>query len=176
MSKTTWQLDPSHSEVQFKVKHMMIATVTGEFSQFSGQVETDGDDWKTADIEFAVDVNSVSTRNPDRDNHLKSEDFFHAAEHPQMKFKSTGIEHKGGDDYVLKGDLSIREHTHPIELKVEFGGLIKDPWRNSRAAFTVEGKLNRKDYGLKWNQLLETGNAVVADQVKILANVQFVHQ
>lgn len=173
MATTQWNLDTAHSEVQFKVKHMMISTVTGHFGSFNANVTTEGDDFTTANIEFTADINSVTTNNEQRDGHLKSEDFFDAASYPQLRFVSTRFEKQNEEDYLLHGDLTIRGTTKPITLKVEYGGTVKDPWGMTRAGFTVEGKINRKEFGLHWSAVTEAGGLVVSDDVKIHAAVEF---
>ncbi len=174
MATTNWALDASHSELQFKVRHMMISNVTGEFQQFNATVTTEGDEFTTAKISFTADVNSITTKNEQRDGHLKSPDFFDAASHPQLSFESTQLEKLDDENYKLHGNLTIRATTLPVVLDVEYGGTIKDPWGNIRAGFVVEGKINRKDYGLNWSALTEAGGLVVSDDVKIHAAVEFV--
>lgn len=174
MATTNWALEASHSEVQFKVRHMMISNVTGHFNKFDATVVTEGDDVTTANVQFSADVNSVSTNNEQRDGHLKSADFFDAGSHPQITFTGSGMEKASDDTYKMHGQLTMRGVTHPVTLNVEFGGIAKDPWGNVRAGFTVEGKLNRKDYGLAWTAITEAGGIVVGDEVKLMANVEFV--
>ena len=174
MANAKWVLEPTHSEVQFKIRHMMISNVTGHFGKFDATVETEGDDFTSAKISFSADVDSISTNNEQRDGHLKSPDFFDMASHPQITFESTGMDKLSDDAYKLHGNLTMRGTTKPVTLDVEYGGTIKDPWGNMRAGFTVEGKLNRKDYGLHWTSLTEAGGLVVADEVKLHANVEFV--
>lgn len=168
---SNWQLDASHSEVQFKVKHMVISTVTGKFSSFSADVKSDAPDFSDAVISFAVDINSIDTGNEQRDGHLKSDDFFNAEAFPQMKF--TGKSLSGGK---LTGDLTIRDVTKEVTLDADFGGVITDPWGATRAGFEVNGKLNRQDFGLKWSAVTEAGGLVVSDEVRIHVNVEFVKQ
>lgn len=174
--KTKWTLDPGHSEIGFKVKHMMITNVSGSFEKFDAKVETEDDDFTTADVEFTAEVSSITTHNTDRDNHLRSDDFFAAEKFPELKFKSTRIEKKGDEDYVLHGDLTIRDVTKSVKFDVEFGGIGKDPWGNQKAGFTVTGKIRRTDFNLNWNAALETGGVLVSEDVKIVAEVQFVKQ
>ena len=176
MAKTKWIIDTTHSEVQFKVKHMMISTVTGYFSIFNAEVETEGDDFTTANVEFTADLSSISTNNEQRDAHLKTSDFFDAENHPQVKFVSSKLEKVDDERYTLHGDLTIRGTTKPVKLSVDYGGMIQDPWGGTRAGFTVEGKINRKDYGLHWDSVTETGGIVVSDEVRILVNCEFVKQ
>jgi len=176
MATTKWELDPTHSEVEFKVKHLVISTVSGSFKKFDVNVETNGDDFTTAKIRFNADVNSISTNNEQRDGHLKSPDFFDAANHPQLNFEGTKLEKISNDEYKLHGNLTIRETTKPVTLNVEYGGVIQDPWGNTRVGFTIDGKINRKEYGLVWHAVTETGGLVAGDDVKIHVNVEFVKQ
>lgn len=165
-----WAIDTAHTEVQFKVKHLVISTVTGSFNSFSGGVFTDQADFDNAKVDFAIDVNSISTNAKDRDNHLKSDDFFAADKYPQIKF--SGILSKKGGDYQLTGDLTIRETTRKVTLDVDYNGTVKDPWGNSKAGFEISGKLNRKDYGLTWNTVTEAGSLLVGEEVKLEINAQ----
>jgi len=172
VTSTTWSIDSFHSEIHFKVKHLVITTVTGKFKNFSGSVETDNDDFNNASIAFTADVNSIDTGAEGRDTHLKSPDFFDAEKYPELSFKSTSFTKKG-DDYILKGDLTIRDITRPVELSVEYAGTTKDPfYGKTKAGFELNGKINRKDFGLVWGALTETGGAVVSDEVKLHANIQ----
>lgn len=170
---TKWTLDPMHSEIQFKIRHLVISTVTGHFAKFTAEVETEGDDFHTAKVHFTADVNSINTGMEQRDAHLKSPDFFDAANHPTIDFISTEVIAGKENTFTLKGNLTMRGVTKPIELHVEFGGTTKDPYGNLKAGFEVTGKLNRHDYGLKWSALTEAGGAVVSDEVKIIANLEF---
>lgn len=175
MANTKWVLEPSHSEVTFKVRHMMISNVSGQFKKFDSTVETDGNDITTAQVRFTADVDSISTNNEQRDGHLKSPDFFDAATHPQVVFESTSMEKTGDDTYKLHGNLTMRGVTKPVSFDVEHGGIMaNDGWGNVRTGFTVTGKLNRKDYGLHWSALTETGGLVVGDDVKFESHVEFV--
>jgi len=174
MSTTKWALDPTHSELQFKVKHLMISTVTGQFNQFSGSVETDEDDFTTAKIDFAADINSISTNNEQRDAHLKNGDFFDAENHPQLTFKSEKLEKITDDEYKLQGTLTMRGTSKKVNLNVEFGGITTDPWGNTRAGFNITGKINRQDFGVSFGAVTETGGLLLGDEVKIIANAQFV--
>lgn len=170
---TTWNLDTAHSEIQFKVRHMMISNVTGHFEKFNATVETEGDDMTTAKIHFTADVDSISTKNEQRDTHLKSEDFFHAEQFPQVTFEGSKLEKIDEQNYKLHGTLSMRGVSKPVVLDVEYGGMVVDPWGMTRVGFTVEGKVNRKDYGLHWSALTEAGGLVVSDDVKLIATVEF---
>ncbi|MBC9795678.1 YceI family protein [Sinomicrobium weinanense] len=172
-NKVTWSIDPAHSEVQFKVKHLVISTVTGQFTSFSGGLETNGEGFDNAKAVFEVDIDSISTNNNDRDNHLKSADFFDAENHPKLIFVSTGFKKTGDDTYEVTGDITIRGNTKPIVLKAEHGGTMVDPYGNTKAGFEITGKLNRKEFGLEWNGVTEAGGIVVGDEVKLLLNLQF---
>ena len=174
--KTTWVIDPTHSEFTFKVKHMMISTVSGHFEKFDTKVEANENDFTNADINVEVAVNSINTNNTDRDNHLKSVDFFDVENHPAMTFESTNFTKVDDDEYKLKGLLTIKGVSKEVFLDVEFGGTNKDPWGNLKAGFSFNGKINRKDWGLNWNAALETGGVLVSDEVKIGGEVQFVKQ
>jgi polyisoprenoid-binding protein YceI len=176
ITKTKWSLDPTHSEMGFKVKHMMITNVSGAFGNFSADVETEEHDFTTANITFTADVNSISTGNPDRDAHLKSADFFDTVNHPQLKFVSTDLQKTDQDSFILRGNLTIREVSKPVTLNVEFGGIGKDPWGNEKAGFTVTGKINRTDFHLNWNAALETGGVLVSEEVRLFAEVQLIKQ
>lgn len=176
MSTTKWVLDPTHSEIGFKVKHMMFTNVSGKFDTFEATVETDGDDFTTSKIEFSADTASINTGNADRDNHLRSADFFDAAEFPKTTFKAGGFVKKSGDDYTLTGELTLHGVTRTVTLDAEFGGLLQDPWGNTKAAFSINGKVNRKDWGLNWNAALETGGLLVSEEVRFAIELQFVKQ
>lgn len=171
---TKWVLDPTHSELTFKVKHMMIANVKGEFKNFS--IEVGGDDIFKSAINVTVDTTSINTNNEQRDGHLKAPDFFDVENHKAITFKSISLQKTDGDEYELKGNLTIKEVSKEIALAVEFGGINKDPWGNEKAGFSIEGKINRKDWGLNWNAALETGGVLVSEEVKIFGEVQFVKQ
>ena len=173
---TIWKLDPSHSEVQFKVKHLMITTVTGYFKKFDLEVETEGDDFTTASkIEFAADNESIDTNNQQRDTHLKSADFFDAASHSQLKFAGKKYT-TDGEEGQLQGDLTIRGVTKPLTITVDFGGIVVDPYGQTKAGFTVSGKISRKEFGLTWNAVTEAGQVVVSDEIRIHCEIQLVKQ
>ncbi|AMM51823.1 hypothetical protein TH61_12430 [Rufibacter sp. DG15C] len=172
-----WTVDPMHSEVQFKVKHLMITTVTGYFQTFNVEVETENDDFSTASkILFTADVNSINTNNEQRDTHLKSADFFDADTHGKIKFVGNRYEKRGEDEAQLHGDLTIRGITKPVTVNVEFGGIVVDPYGQTKAGFTINGKISRKEFGLTWNAVTEAGSVVVADEIKLLAEIQLVKQ
>lgn len=175
MATTKWAVDPAHSEIGFKVKHMMFTNVSGSFTNFDATATTEGDDFENAMFEFSGDIDSVSTGNADRDGHLKSADFFDAENNPKLTFKSTAFT-KSGSDYKLEGDLTLRGVTKPVTLDAEFGGIAKDPWGNTKAGFSITGKVNRKDWGLTWNSALETGGVLVGEEVKLAIELQFIKQ
>lgn len=162
-----WKLDASHSEVGFKVRHMMISNVSGTFGTFDAEAETNGNDFDHANIVFSADVQTISTGDTNRDNHLKGADFFDAENHPKISFKSSKFE--GGK---LSGDLTIKGVTHPVTMDAEFAGTGKDPWGNLKAGFSISGKINRKDWGLNWNAPLEAGGVLVSEEVKLHAELQ----
>lgn len=173
---TKWKIDPAHSEVQFKVKHLMITTVTGYFKTFDLEVETNGDDFNSAsNLRFTAEINSVDTNNAQRDGHLKSDDFFNADKFPELSFKGTKYQ-GSGDSVKLTGDLTIRDVTKSVTLDVEFGGIATDPWGQTKAGFTVSGKISRKEFNLLWNAVTEAGSVVVSDDVKIHAEIQLIKQ
>ena len=173
-TKTKWTIDPTHSEVQFKVKHLVISSVSGSFKKFSGEVISESDDFRDAEVNFSIDVDSIDTNQADRDGHLKSEDFFAAAQYPTITF-SKGILKKVTDEkYKLLGNLTVRDVTAVVELDVEFGGTTKDPWGNLKAGFELNGKITRKVFGLSWSALTEAGGMVVAEDVKLHMNVELV--
>jgi len=172
----TYKIDPDHSDIMFKVKHLMISTVTGIFKKFDATLEIDENDLTKAKVTFDADVDSVDTKNEQRDGHLKSDDFFNAEHFPKMTFNSTSIDKVSGDEYRLSGDLTIRDITRPVHLKVEYNGSTKDPWGQERMGFEVSGKINRKEFGLKWSAVTEAGGLVVADDVKLAMNVEMVKQ
>ena len=167
---TKWAIDPTHSEVSFKVKHLVISTVTGYFRKFEGAAESTSDHFAGAKVSFSADIDSIDTNQADRDGHLKSDDFFNAAEYPKLSF--SGVVEGG----KLKGDLTIREVTKAVELDVDFGGVAGDPYGNTKAGFEIEGKISRKDFNLKWNAVTEAGSVVVSDAVRIILSIQLVKQ
>lgn len=171
-----WKIDTAHSEIQFKVKHLMITTVTGYFKNFDLEVETENDDFTTAKrIEFTADINSIDTNNAQRDAHLKSADFFDAGAHHQLRFVGSAYK-TDGDEASLQGELTIRGITKPVTVQIDFGGLVTDPYGQMKAGFTVTGRISRKDFGLTWNAVTEAGSIVVSDEIKINAEIQLVKQ
>ena len=177
MSTKNWVLDPTHSEVQFKIKHLMITNVSGSFDIFTVSAQTEDEDFTKAKLSFTAEVNSISTNNEQRDAHLKAPDFFDAEKFAQIKFTATKTEPVDNDgSYELYGDLTIRDVTKNVKLSVEFGGVVKDPYGNTKAGFTIHGKINRKDFGLTWSAVTEAGGVVVSDEVKIAAEIQLIEQ
>ncbi len=170
-AKTVWNIDTTHSEINFKVKHMMISTVTGSFEKFDGKAEASNDDFKNGNFSFSAEIDSVNTNNKDRDNHLKSDEFFGAENNPKLTFKS-----KSFDGNKMVGDLTIKGVTKEVELETEFNGTAVDPYGQTKAGFEFEGQINRKDFGLTWNAVTEAGSVVVSDKVKLIASLQFVKQ
>jgi polyisoprenoid-binding protein YceI len=168
---TKWSIDPAHSEITFKVKHMMISTVTGHFDDFQATVMADGENFKNANIAFSAKAASINTKNKDRDAHLKSDDFFNAEKFPELKFVS-----KSFDGEQLIGDLTIRDITKEIALDVDFNGVAVDPYGQTKAGFEINGEINRKDFNLTWNAVTEAGSIVVSDKVKLAVEVQFIKQ
>lgn len=175
-TKTKWVLDPTHSEILFKVKHLMITNVKGEFRKFEGNLETSGNDFSKAKGHAKIDSSSIFTNNDDRDNHLKSADFFDVEKFPELTFETTSFSKSDDDNYLVKGTLTIKGVGREISLKAEFGGIMKDPWGNEKAGFSLTGTINRKDWGLNWNAALEAGGVLVSDEIKLSAEVQFVKQ
>lgn len=175
-NQTKWVLDPAHSEIDFKVRHMMITNVKGEFRAFNAVILTESDDFSKGSVELNIESGSVFTNNTDRDKHLKSADFFDAENHKELKFTSSSLTKLDDDNYKLNGILDIRGIKKQVSFDVEFGGINKDPWGNLKAGFSLSGKINRKDWGLNWNAALETGGVLVSDEVRINAEVQFVKQ
>ncbi len=172
MTVQKWAIDPTHSEIQFKVKHLMITTITGYFKEFSANAVSNGGDFSNATVSFEAKTASVDTNNQQRDEHLKSADFFDAEKFPVLRFVSTLMEKKDENSYKLKGNLTIKDVTKPVVLDAEFAGLMKDPWGNQKAGFSLSGKINRKDWGLNWNAALETGGVLVSDEVRLYCEIQ----
>ena len=172
----TWNIDPMHSEVQFKVKHLVIANVTGSFNKFEGYAETSAEDFSDAKISFSADIDSIDTNQEQRDGHLKSADFFDAAKFPKLEFVSTSFTKKSGSEYSLKGNLTLKGITKEVDLHVEYGGTAKDSYGQIKAGFEVTGKINRLDFGLTWSPVTEAGSVVVSDDVKLIAAVQVIKQ
>jgi polyisoprenoid-binding protein YceI len=172
---TKWTLDPTHSEVQFKIKHLVISTVTGSFKSFEGSMQSEGDTFENAQVEFSLNVDSIDTNQEMRDGHLKGEEFFDAAKYPTIKFESTSFV-KDGDGYKVTGNLTMKDVTKAVTLEAEYGGTAVDFYGNTKAGFEVTGKINRKEFGLTWGGITEAGAIVLGDDVKLIANVQFAKQ
>ena len=177
MANVKWSLDPTHSEVQFKVKHLMITTVTGYFKEFNVEAETTDDQFNSIEqIIFTADVNSISTNNEQRDAHLKSAEFFDAEQFNKIRFEGNKLEKTGDGDYKLHGNLTIKGITKPFTADVEFGGIVVDPYGQTKAGFTITDKISRKEFGLTWSAVTEAGNVVVSDEIKLQAEIQLVKQ
>lgn len=171
-----WALDAAHSEITFKVKHMMVANVTGRFNEYNVEADVNEEDFTQSKVSFTAKVASVDTGSEDRDNHLRSADFFDAENHPEMTFVSTSISKVDDENFKMEGNLTIRGTEKPVSLQVELGGFGKDPWGNTKAGFTIAGKINRKEWGLNWNAALEAGGVLVAEDVRINCEVQLMKQ
>jgi polyisoprenoid-binding protein YceI len=173
---STYKIDPAHSEITFKVKHLMITNVTGSFTKFDATMESEAADFSDAKISFEADIDSISTHNEQRDTHLKSDDFFSAEKFPKLSFVSKSLVKNGEDEYTLTGDLTIRDVTRTVELAVEYGGTMTDPWGQVKAGFEINGKISRKEFGLGWGAVTEAGGVVVSDDVKLHIAVQMIKQ
>ncbi len=177
MATTTWQSDPTHSELGFKIKHLMISNVSGSFSKFEVHASTAGENnFDTAKIKVNVDVASIGTGNEQRDQHLRTSDFFAAETFPQITFESDKIEKSGNDGFLISGKLTMKGISHPVSLTAEYSGTAKDPWGNIKAGFSISGKINRKDWGVNFNAALETGGVMLGEEVKIVGEIQLVKQ
>ncbi len=173
---TTWAIDGAHSIAEFSVKHMMVAKAKGRFGSFDGAIQWDQTNLAASSVNITIDITSINTNEPQRDGHLLSDDFFNAEQYPTATFHSTRIEPNGGDEFKVYGDLTIRDQTHPIVLDVELEGQILDPYGLHRAGFEASTEISRKQFGLNWNALLETGGAVVADKVKLVFHIEATQQ
>ncbi len=176
MATTTWSIDPTHSEIGFKVKHMMFTNVSGRFDHYEATVTTEDESFENAQLTFSAEVSSINTNNTDRDNHLKSADFFDAENNPSLTFKSTGFTKIDEDHYELDGNLTIKGIEKAVKFPVEFSGIMTDPWGNTKVGLNVLGKINRKDWGLNWNSALETGGVLVGEEVKMNIELQLAKQ
>ena len=175
-TRTTWSIDPAHSSVEFGVRHLMITTVRGRFTDVKGTVTLDERDPSAGSVAVEIAAASIDTREPQRDTHLRSADFFDVEKFPALTFRSTQIERGAADRFTVAGDLTIHGVTRPVTLDVQAEGESKDPWGGQRAGFTATTKIKRSEFGLTWNQLLETGGLAVSDDVKITLDVQLVKQ
>jgi len=176
MEKSKWVIDPTHSKIGFKVRHLMISNVLGNFKDFEGEIISDGNNFTNSSVKLSIKTASVDTEIADRDTHLKSTDFFDAEKFPVMTFNSTSMEDLGDDTFELKGLMKIKDVEKPVKLAVEFGGVMKDPWGNEKAGFSINGKINRKDFGLNWNAALEAGGVLVGEEVKIICDIELAKQ
>jgi polyisoprenoid-binding protein YceI len=172
----TWKIDPTHSDVEFKIKHLMITNVTGYFGKYDATIESSSDDFTDAKITFEADVTSITTKNADRDAHLQGEDFFHAAQYPKITFESTSVKKVDSENLKISGNLTMRGVTKPVELDVEYSPIVKDPYGQIKAGFEVKGKINRKDFGVSFNGVTDNGGLVLGEEVKLQSSVQFVKQ
>ena len=176
MKNTKWVLDPTHSELGFKIKHLMISNVSGSFKNFNAEVETEDEDFSTAEISLTAEMASISTNNEQRDAHLRTSDFFEVEKFPELHFKSTKVEKIDSDSFALHGDLTLKGVTKPVKLSVEYNGVTKDPWGGERAGFVITGKIKRTDWGVNFNGVLETGGVMLGEEVKINSEIQLVKQ
>jgi len=172
MSKTQWTIDPAHSEIEFKVRHLLISNVSGRFKTFHASIENEKDDFTDARITFEAETASVSTGNDMRDGHLKSDDFFNAEKYPYIRFVSNNIKKTSDNKYKIEGDITIRDVTKPIVLDVVYNGQMLDSQKNTKAGFEITGRINRKEFGLKWNGLTDAGTVMASDEVDLILNVQ----
>lgn len=171
-NKKTWKVDPMHSEVLFKIKHLVISTVTGSFRKFDGNVITNGDDFNNAKVNFTIDVRSIDTNQSDRDAHLQNGDFFAADDYPQITFESTSFVHKSGSDYKMTGNLTLKGVTKSVDLNVEYGGSENNGHGVIKHGFEVTGVINRKEFGMTWNKMTDTGGLGLGEDIKLIANIQ----
>ena len=176
MATTKWSLDPTHSELGFKIRHLMITNVSGFFKNIQAQAETDSEDFSTVKVKLTVEMDSISTNNEERDKHLRNADFFEVERFPQMIFESTRIEKEDEELFVLIGNLTLKGITKPVKLNVEYSGITRDPWGGERAGFTVDGKIKRSDWGVSFNTVLETGGVALGDEIKVHGEIQLVKQ
>lgn len=176
MATTKWVIDPTHSEIGFKIKHLMITNVSGKFEEFEAELQTEGEDFATAQIEARIKTSSINTNNLQRDEHLRNSDFFEVETHPEILFTSTRVQKIDNDNLVLHGNLTLKGISRPVKLDVEYSGTTKDPWGNQKAGFIITGKINRSEFALNFNAALETGGLVLGEEVKINSEVQLVKQ
>ena len=176
MAITKWIVDPVHSDVQFKIKHLVISSITGSFNNFQGGATSDTNNFEGAEIHFSLDVNSIDTNQDTRDTHLKSADFFDADQFPHITFQSNYFHKVKGDLFKLSGLLTLKGITKPIELDAEYGGTDKDSQGKTRIGFEVQGRISRQEFGLNYNQLTDAGGLVVGEDVKLIANIQLVQE
>ena len=176
METTKWVIDPTHSNLGFKIKHLMITNVSGSFKNFQAEVETNQTDFGTAQINLTAEMESISTNNEQRDAHLRNADFFEVEKYPELKFRSTKVEKTDTDTFDLFGELTLKGVTKPVKLQVEYNGVAKAPWGGERAGFVITGKINRSDWGVNFNGVLETGGVMLSEEVRISGEIQLVKQ
>lgn len=176
MGTTKWALDPTHSNLGFKIKHLMISNVSGSFKNFEAEVKSNDIDFSTAQITLTAKMESISTNNEQRDAHLRNADFFEVEKYPELKFTSTKVEKTDSDEFALYGDLTLKGVTKPVKLHAELNGTVKDPWGNERAGFIITGKISRSEWGINFNAALETGGVVLSDEVRINSEIELVKQ
>ena len=176
MATRNWSIDTQHSKIEFKVRHMMVSNVRGEFKEFSAELITEDEDFSTGKAKFSAALDSITTGVEQRDNHLKSDDFFNAAEHPHLSFESTSIRKVDDEDYEMTGNLTIRDITKELTLKVELTGIVNDDYGFRRAGFEITGEISRKEFGLKYNAAMEAGGMVVGDKVKMLVATEMIYK
>jgi polyisoprenoid-binding protein YceI len=172
----SWQIDPAHSIIEFSITHMMIAKVRGRFNSFSGNVNLNENEPEKTTVDVDIDVNSIDTRQQQRDDHLRSADFFNVSEFPTIKFVGRKVNVLDNNHATLSGELTIREFTKPVTLNVEFNGISKSPWGATSAGFSASTKINRKDWDLTWNQTLETGGVLVGDEISVHIELELIKQ
>lgn len=171
-NRKIWAIDPMHSDVQFKIKHLVISTVTGTFRKFDGRIVNEGDDFNNAKVNFKIDIKSIDTNQPQRDGHLQSGDFFAADEFPEITFESTSFVNQGGNDYKMIGNLTMKGVTKPVDLNVEYGGSEDNGHGILKHGFEVTGTVNRMEFGMTWNKLTDTGGLGLGENIKLIANIQ----
>lgn len=173
---TKWGVDKSHSKIGFSVSHLVITDVDGYFKDYDADITTQGDDFSTANIKFTIQTGSIFTNNADRDNHLKSDDFFNSETYPYITFVGKSLQKISANKFKLLGDFTLRDVTKEVELDVKFNGIVKDPWGNTKAGFKLKGEINRFDYNLKWNAAIETGGLVVGKEVELNIAIQLIKE
>jgi polyisoprenoid-binding protein YceI len=176
MANTKWILDPTHSELRFKIRHLMISNVSGSLKNFQADVEMNEADFSSAQINLTGEMGSITTNNEQRDGHLRTSDFFEVEKYPELKFSSTKVEKIDNETFVLYGELTLKGITKPVKLNVEYNGLTKDPWGSERSGFLVTGKINRSEWGVNFNSVLETGGVALSEEVRIDSEIQLVRQ
>lgn len=176
MAKSNWSIDPTHSEIGFKVKHMMFTNVSGKFNTVEANIKNEDENFESSKIDFTAEIASIDTNNGDRDNHLKSADFFDVEKFPKLSFVSTEITKVNDNLFIVNGDLTIKDITKNIQLETEYSGLMIDPWGNTKAGLSITGKINRKEFGLTWNVALETGGVLVGEEIKLISEIQLIKQ